>query len=291
MDAWRMSKAVGLRAAMTILFALSLWRYITHKEAHDISEYQTFINPSSSTFDIWIVIYAWLGAFLIRAWMPTTHEIPPYMSMLYMLFTVAFAIDIIWMEVRAGGYTKQAAIPLALLWIVVTAAYVVVEHHMEPVVVTSLLVTSREHVYTNASAVDLAWIRAPFTLWWAWVSAEAVLALVELFEDVARHEVGLYVAALGVYSVVSAAFLLTMGDLIIAVVALWFLWGIGEANRHQQQDTETRNAVGAMASLAIFMHVGLLALLAIHKGWRGPKTQHAPGLRLSGSQAPYQPLE
>ncbi|KAF0688587.1 Aste57867_19832 [Aphanomyces stellatus] len=276
-----LTRARLLRGLMLLAFAVVLWRFVTHVLAHRTRPLvATFLTPSPPTFAIWGVVYACLGLFLARDCICARDIALPLA--LSALVSVAFLWTVVWLEMCAAGFLALLLLPLSLLWLTLAAAYVVVDIAIAPLVLTSLLFSdnlSPDEDALSASSGDFACVRLPMALWWAWVSCELLLACqVALAIDGLR----VYVFWLGIFVVANVALLLGTGDLVVVVVALWFLWGVATGPKAAVGPFGV--AVQAMASLGAFVLGGLVCLLVLHKAWRGPKTAAAPLLTLSGQQ-------
>ncbi|KAF0719901.1 Aste57867_698 [Aphanomyces stellatus] len=287
------AKRTALRACMVVSFAILLWRGAVHSTRQDIRDaahrHPNLLTPADGTFAIWGIIFTWMLAFVVSECVWPSKTLHDDIHVLYGFFLCSSPCATLWMELFVAGYTSLSFVPIFLHWLLLFGAYLYVEDRIEPIVLTSVLFSSNAaaHIYRSKSRADFWLIRAPFTVYWAWVCASATVALNLLVEDMGLHSMSIYVFWCGMWVLANTVILIGTGDVPFACVALWTLVGIAQENYRRKQlvaDVVRYSeyyALEVMASVGAFVFAGLFAFLALHRWWRGPKGRRQPPPPLS----------
>ncbi|ETV97130.1 hypothetical protein H310_09935 [Aphanomyces invadans] len=276
-----------LRFLVLLLLALSVWRYITHvvQRESEASFPESLWTPTTLTFDVWGgCVLALLTPLLVSECVRPRHT-TPYMGVLFVLLCAQFAVAILTQELRVVGHLTSALVSMCVLWACLLISFTVVEHHIEPMVLSSVVFSDTDHVYTTSNRWDYLSIRLPLALWWVYSSAEvlAVCHAVALNAQT-KPDMRIFVTSMGGWVLVSVGLLLTTGDTAILIGSLWMLWGVANANSsHSSNESHT---MATLAGLGAFVLGGLFCFLVLHKAWRGPKDRWAPLFSLRGVSAP-----
>ncbi|RHY70148.1 hypothetical protein DYB30_006914 [Aphanomyces astaci] len=255
------AKSRPLRYFALVLLAFAVWRYTTHVAQRQSEESfpVSLWTPTTLTFDVWGgFVYAILAIALVRECL-TPRPPAPYVGLLLILLGVEFAVAILAQELRMFGHFTFALVALCVLWGTLLTSFTLVEHHVEPIVISSLVYSDTDHDYTTSSRWDYLWIRLPLGLWWVLSSAEllAVCHAVALHSD-AAPDMRVFVCSMGGWVLVSVGLLLTTGDMAIMVGSLWMLWGVANAN--SRKSTDENHTMATLAGLGAFVLGGLFSV-------------------------------
>ncbi|RHY89208.1 hypothetical protein DYB37_013294 [Aphanomyces astaci] len=278
-----LSTTTVLRACSIVALALFLWRSAVHSIEGDIRDASrrtpNLLTPMDASFSIWGVIYAWLIVFVLREWFVPSAALESSIYALHLLFIASSVCSTLWMELFVTGYTRLSFAPIFGSWLILFAAYLYVESHIEPIVVTSILASrNADYVFDSTSRADFWCIRVPFTIYWAWTCAATTISLNILVEECGVHAMGFYVFWCGLWVLANVLILIGVGDVPFAAVALWTLVGIAVRNSREKhvhaadvQWVTEHYALEVMATVGAFVFGSLFLFLVLHKWWRGPK--------------------
>ncbi|OQS07681.1 hypothetical protein THRCLA_00330 [Thraustotheca clavata] len=269
-----------LLAATTIAFVLMLVLNAYHGANGDMRSaayaHLNLLTPADAYFSIFGPIYLLLIVFLVREWLSPNTTIPG-MRNLYLLFLLSCPFNMGYMQFMVAGYVHWAFACIFIMWLLLFAAYLIVEDSVRPVLFTTLLFsTNNEHEFASTSLADFLWIRMPFTVYWAWTCAAATIALNVSVEELGIHAMPIYIFWCGLWVLANIIILIGTGDAPFAFIALWALVGIAQGSLQRANRLVPANpnyvehyAIYAMASAGSLIFTGLFLFLMLHKWWRG----------------------
>ncbi|OQR86948.1 hypothetical protein ACHHYP_09711 [Achlya hypogyna] len=270
----------ALRAGMAVGLLLTLVFNGLHSASGDMRE-AGFANPNLLTpdkmfFALLLPIYLLLGAFVIRECIAPTETIANIHT-LYVLFILSCPCNIAFMALFVSGHVHWAFLANFTMWLLLFAAYLLVEDAVEPIVVTTLLFsTNYGHVFATRNRTDFWLVRMPFTLYWAWNCATATVALNVSLEALGIHVMAIYVFWCGLWVLANAIILIGTGDVPFIFIAVYTLVAIAVESARATDRLVPQNpnytehyAITVMASVGAFVLTGLFLFLVLHKWWRG----------------------